>query len=136
MLERFGETKYGAECHVIYWTAKGPRNAFPDGILWLDDRTVVFEIKRQHMPEAWWQLRKHYQPVLEAYSMKPVQVCEIVEDFDLQMPFPEQGFHFFENSGLDDFLKMPVGQFGVWWWKPMPSTTRNVASGLRNLEAR
>ena len=100
----------------------------------LPDRTVIFEIKRQHMPEAWWQLRKHYQPVMERYREQPVQVCEIVKDFDLQMPFPESDIHCFGNDELNAFLERNPAQFGVWWWKPMPSATRNVASGLRNSE--
>lgn len=102
----------------MYFTGKGPRNAFPDGLMLLDDRTVIVEIKRQHMPEAWWQLRRHYQVVLEKYRPKPVQVLEVVKEFDLQMPFPEDDFLLFENDFLGKFLELPVEKFGVMLWKP------------------
>jgi len=115
LLEQF--PKYRAEPQVYYFTGKGPRNAFPDGVMFLPDRTVIFEIKSQHMPEAWWQLQKHYRPVLEAFRVQPVQLIEVVKSFDLQMPFPEENIHFFSRDGLSDFLASRVGPFGVLWWK-------------------
>ena len=109
-------TSYIAEPELVYWTGKGPRNGFPDGVLELPDRLVVFEMKIQHMPEAWWQLRKHYQPVLEAYTKVPVQCVEIVKDFDLQMPFPEDEISYYELRDLDKLLVSDPHDFAVLWW--------------------
>lgn len=108
---------YQPNPHIVYWTAKGPRNAFPDGLLTLNDRTVIVEIKRQHMPEAWWQLRRHYQLVLEQYRIQPVQVLEIVKSFDSQMPFPEE-FDLITPGELTSFLERDPQRFGVMKWKP------------------
>lgn len=100
----------------MYWTGKGPRNGFPDGLMLLNDRTVVFEIKVQHMPEAWWQLRRHYQLVLEQYRPVPVQCCEIVKTYDAGMPFPEEGLVLFERDFLGKFLQADPKQMGVLLW--------------------
>lgn len=106
---------YEAEPHIIYWTPKGPRNAFPDGLLLLPERTVIIEIKRQHMPEAWWQLRRHYSLVMERYRVQPIQCIEIVKDLDISMPFPEH-FTLYESVAAaiaDDYANM---HFGVVKW--------------------
>lgn len=104
---------YEAEPQIIYWTPKGPRNAFPDGLLLLPERTVIIEIKRQHMPEAWWQLRKHYQIVMQRYRVQPVQCIEVVKDFDAQMPFPEP---FVLHSSIHEALAYGANDFGVVKW--------------------
>jgi hypothetical protein len=71
-------------------TAKRRRIVVPDGILLRDGKpAVVFEVKSQHMPEAWWQLRKLYAPVVEAYWPHPVMLCEVVKSFDPSIGFPE-----------------------------------------------
>lgn len=93
---------YSAEPHIRYKEVKHWRNAFPDGLMLLSDRSIIFEIKRQHMPEAWWQLRKRYQPLLEHHRVQPVQVIEVVKDFDLQMPFPED----VDVLTLDEFPRL------------------------------
>lgn len=108
---------YRPEPHIIYWTGKGPRNAFPDGLMLFPDRTVVFEIKRQHMPEAWWQLRRHYQPVLEAYRSQPVQLVEVVREFDLGLQFPEPIKLLHSLDELDEFIRDPIAEIGVLVWK-------------------
>lgn len=104
---------YEAEPQIIYWTPKGPRNAFPDGLLLLPERTIIIEIKRQHMPEAWWQLRRHYSLVMERYRVQPIQCIEIVKDFDCAMPFPEP---YVLHSSIHEALAYGVNDFGVVKW--------------------
>lgn len=79
---------YDATPVVSFDDDSGFRMAKPDGILHLPTRKVVFEIKLQHMPEAYWQLAKLYQPLLQARCFYPVQVVEICQTFDAAMPFP------------------------------------------------
>lgn len=66
----------------------GWRMIRPDGVLTFSMCTVAFEIKIQHMPEAWWQLTQLYQPVLAAGTKRPCQVIEVVRTYDPAMPFP------------------------------------------------
>lgn len=87
----------------------------PDGLLPLRNRLVIFEVKSQHMPEAWWQLRRLYEPVLRHWVDVPIQVVEIVKSFDPAMPFPEP----IELVGmLELWVSEPKSweKFGVWKW--------------------
>lgn len=74
---------------VSFYDKSGLRFIVPDGLILRADRTVIFEIKFAHCPEAWWQLRKLYSPILELAYSKPVQVVEIVRSYDPATPFPE-----------------------------------------------
>lgn len=68
---------------------RGRNICVPDGVFLCPDRIVVFEVKSQHMPEAWWQLCRKYRPVLEVWQTdRPVQVVEVVKSYDPAMPFP------------------------------------------------
>lgn len=84
---------YQPSPRVSFHDDSGLRFCIPDGLFRMLDRLVVFEIKIQHMPEAWWQLRKLYAPVLDhsfgAALRKPTQVIEVVASYDPAMPFPE-----------------------------------------------
>ena len=75
---------------ILHFTDdRGHNLCIPDGILLLPDRVVVFEIKSQHMPEAWWQLCRKYRPVVEVWQTdRPVQGVEVVRSYDPAMPFP------------------------------------------------
>jgi len=96
----------------------GRRTCIPDALLKLPSRIVLIEIKSQHMPEAWWQLRRLYEPVLRtaAVPTKELVLVEICRSLDIQMPFPEP----FEN--LDDLLpwarEAEDGSLGVLRWTP------------------
>lgn len=99
---------------------RGPRIVIPDGLFKAQRRVdgvksiVIVEIKSQHMPEAWWQLRKLYQPVIETCSAPyPVHVLEIVKSFDPSMPFPEP-VRLIDD--LDAYLIAPFKEFGVFKW--------------------
>lgn len=89
----------------------GFRTCIPDGILHTPNSTFVFEIKSQHMPEAWWQLKQLYAPVLRAYNPEiPVHCIEVVRSYDPAMPFP------CPVTVIDDlaaWIKNPSIGFGV-----------------------
>lgn len=89
----------------------------PDGLLLLDDRTVVFECKITHRAEAAWQLRHLYAPVVRAlFPNKPVVLAEVTRSFDPSTVFPEP----FERVEFEALLApcAPLGALGVVLWKP------------------
>jgi len=87
----------------------------PDGIVVYDDRILVFEIKFQHMPEAWWQLVKLYRPVLEAYKPVPVVTVEVCRSYDPAQPFPEHVVLINPDS-LMELRKMDIGKAAASFW--------------------
>lgn len=89
------------------------RTVIPDAVLWADDVVVVFEVKSQHMPEAWWQLEKLYIPVLEKLWFGMVRGVEVVKTYDPQMPWPGTYMVF---SDLEDATKS-VAHLGVLKWR-------------------
>jgi hypothetical protein len=100
-----------------FYDAAGFRLCRPDAIVSRADRLVVLETKKQHVPEAWWQLEKLYRPVLEAWRPEKRVFCvEIVRSFDPAMPFPTK------VELLDDISEILEPQytrgFAVWKWKP------------------
>lgn len=96
----------------------GPRALVPDGLYFEADGTAyVFEIKSQHMPEAWWQLRRLYEPVLRALpAVQRVSCVEVVRSFDPSMGFPEEPFVI--RDDIYAVLSSPVAPLKVFVWKP------------------
>lgn len=88
----------------------------PDGILFVPQRgtLVIVEVKYQHTPDAWWQVRHLYQPVLQR-MLPPThwkyEVCEIVKWYDAAVVFPEKVV-------LAQEVDMPHQDFKVHIWKP------------------
>lgn len=93
------------------------RTCIPDGIYFgVDGSAIVFEIKSQHCPEAWWQLRRLYQPVLkELGRVRHVAVVEVTRSLDPMMPFPEP-IH--QIASLVEWVQGPPDTFGVLVWRP------------------
>jgi len=82
----------------------------PDGLLDADDTIVVLELKAQHTQNAWWQLRKLYQPVVQAlYPSRSVRVCEVCQSY-LPGAFPEDVRLL---SSLDDLAALDADDFYV-----------------------
>jgi hypothetical protein len=74
-------------------TEQRVRYCQPDGLLFNEDlsRVVVVEIKLRHTDKAWWQLRHRYGPIIaEVFPWMEVAFCEVVQWFDVSIPFPEQ----------------------------------------------
>lgn len=111
--EKFPKIEFQPEFR--YHDSKGPRICFPDAILKLQDRVVVFEIKIAHTADSWWQLEKLYRPVVAAWSMLPVQVIEVVKSFDAAVQFPTT-VHFITD--IESWVRAPesIPLFGVWKW--------------------
>lgn len=62
----------------------------PDAVLVHEDRAVVFEIKYTFTSDAWWQLRRLYEPVVRAaYYAREVGLCIVCRNRDPHTPFPE-----------------------------------------------
>lgn len=91
------------------------RSLIPDGLFLADDLATVVEIKRQHMPESWWQLRKLYGPVVEALpGITHVNLLSIVGSFDPAMPYPEE---IIRTDDIKEFVSIPQSKIGVLWWR-------------------
>lgn len=93
-----------------------PRSCIPDG-LYVDDHghATIVEIKSQHMPEAWWQLRKLYEPVVQALPfVNSTSVLEIVKSFDPAMGFPEPVLVF---QSWREAVTSDVSKFKVLTWR-------------------
>lgn len=99
---------------------KGVRWCQPDGILInLEEGLItIVEMKYQHTTEAWWQMRKLYEPLLRAMfpaELWRINTLEVVKWFDPLVDYPEQLYMLKE---LEDHLSIPSDQTGLHIWKP------------------
>ena len=80
----------------------------------LEGLIVVVEIKYQHTPDAWFQLRELYEPVVrKAFGPAwTVALLEVVKWYDPSTFFPERHFM------CADPLRPPTGGIGVHIWAP------------------
>ena len=118
--ERFGE-KYLDNPWYSFRDYSGSRRCRPDGVLFTQSSfgrnlAVIFEIKIRHMPDAWWQLRRLYEPVVRATAQyRDIRLVEIVKEFDPSMPFPEVPVIL---ETLDEvWLLKDFSSIGVFLWK-------------------
>lgn len=109
----------------------GLRWAQPDG-LFIDfrlGRITVVEFKLKHTTDAWWQLRRLYEPLLRfifGESMWHYACCEVVRWYDPAIRVPEQvtfiddprrlfanayGIHIF--NGKETSVGLPRGKTGA-----------------------
>ena len=88
----------------------------PDGLIcdMKQGKITIIEFKLQHTVQAWWQLRRLYEPVVKklfgekfTYSM-----LEIARWVDPDIDFPE---HY---TYIKDPMEVEVGAFGVHIWNP------------------
>lgn len=92
-----------------------PRFCQPDGFF-VDFRRgliTVAEIKLKHTADAWWQLRRVYEPVLRqlfAPSLWDLAFLEIVRWYDPHTTFPQ------EHAMIADPSRMNAAQLGVHIW--------------------
>lgn len=98
----------------------GPRFCIPDGVYTHDGLVhnedlyiALVEIKAQHCPEAWWQLKRLYEPVLRAWSGAKIVCLEVVKSYDPDTPFP---CPFRLITDLKEWKKTPP-EFSVFQWK-------------------
>lgn len=96
----------------------GARLCVPDGIIYVGNgRLAVVEIKLQHMPEAWWQLKRLYEPVVRSMRDAREVIClEVCRTYDPVTPFPCETSLVYD---LEDFLhEATCDKFGVMPWRP------------------
>jgi hypothetical protein len=88
----------------------------PDGIACCpgEGRLVILEVKYQHTPDAWFQLRELYEPVVRAAfgSAWTVGLVEVVKWYDPAVYFPER------IVMCPDPLRPPEGAIGLHIWNP------------------
>lgn len=107
--------RYFRTPHVHFSDDRGSRTCVPDALVVSDSgKHILIEVKYSHMPEAWWQLRRLYQPVLQTI-LPQVLVLEICRTFDPDMPFPERvelvdGVLEWDKVGTPE-------KFGVYQWR-------------------
>lgn len=86
----------------------------PDGLLIGPSHIVIFEIKHQHCPEAWWQLEKLYKVALDELYHRPISLVEICRSYDPAMPFPCEVELV---SDLEEWTLKHQPVFGVYVWR-------------------
>lgn len=92
-VQKFLSGVFGAEYFVSpmlhFADDTGARTCIPDGLCIRGDDVVIVEIKYQHMPEAWWQLCRLYEPVVRAWRpTSKVATLEVCRTYDPATPFP------------------------------------------------
>lgn len=97
--------------------AESPRFCQPDHLVFdpVDRAIYIIESKLKHTPEAWWQLRHLYTPVLAGLfppQLWKFRVVEIVRWYDPAITFPER------VTLIPHVLAVGAGEFGVHIWKP------------------
>jgi hypothetical protein len=98
----------------------GRRICIPDAVfIDVDSRTVgLFEIKAQHTPDAWWQLRQFYEPVVRVWLPEcRVVVCEICRSYDPATPFNEPIILLNNRAEFKEFVLSGTDAFGVYRWR-------------------
>lgn len=82
----------------------------PDFTFERDGAIVVGEIKYRWTSDAWWQLRKLYQPVVKTATRRRVQVVCVCTGFDPAVRIPEPA----RLMPLGELA--PGDEFFVWCW--------------------
>lgn len=101
--------------HSIHFVDDGYyRTVIPDAFTIRPGHVVLFEVKSQHMPEAWWQCEKLYKPLLQELFQKDVFCVEIVKTFDSQMSFP---CLIQMIDDLKEWVENPRNPWGVFKWR-------------------
>jgi hypothetical protein len=108
--------KYHESQAFKYVDQRGAGGAIPDGLIKDLAGFCIIEIKSQHMPESWWQLRQKYEPLVRwVWPGQKVILLEICRSLDAAMPYPEE---FEIVTSIDDFLlDAKDGALGVMQWK-------------------
>jgi len=90
------------------------RTLLPDGLLILGSVATIIEIKSQHMPESYWQLRHLYEPAVRALPIVcHVNCLTVVKSYDPAMPYPEEIERVFD---VQDWVLREHTKIGVLRW--------------------
>ena len=101
---------------IAFEDQRGQGIAIPDGLAVGEDFAAIFELKFQHMPESWWQLRRKYEPLVQwMWPQSRIVLVEVCASIDPEMPYPER-FEIVED--LEAYVaEAPSGALGVFQWK-------------------
>lgn len=109
-------SSYYIEAPLFFVSTRGRQNCYPDALVLHPLYVGCIEIKSQHMPESWWQLRKKYEPVLRMiYPASRIVLLEICGSYDPSMPYPEAVTLVEDIASW--FEKAKDGELGVFQWK-------------------
>lgn len=108
---------YRVEPHLHFAVNGVFHTARPDAIhLDVTGRATIFEIKSRHTSDAWWQLRRKYEPLVQCLKFVNVVSCvEVVPSYDPSAGFPEPVTKY---DSLEVLLQSPSAPFKVMIWKP------------------
>lgn len=116
--EHYGNA-YEPSARFTFIDEDGRRLCEMDGILPAREYVIVFEVKAQHTPNAWHQIRSLYEPVALNFFQRPVVPVEVVKSYDGYTPFPEPTKILFSLAELDHWVKYfpdSSEKFGVLLW--------------------
>ena len=115
-LEGFYGERYVSNPWLRFFADGKWRWCQPDGLLFdlKSGRITIVEVKYQHTADAWWQVRRLYQPVLEKIfppHLWHFDACEVVKWYDPATLFPER-------LVLAQEVCMPHPAFKIHIWRP------------------
>lgn len=85
-----------------------------DGLLRVGEDVVIFEVKIGFTADAWWQLRRLYEPVVRvALNPKRVDLVVVCRSFDPAVAFPEP----YEKTELLAGWREALTKIGVFQWR-------------------
>lgn len=88
----FGEV-YKAGKWFKYLDSSGFHFCQLDGFIHGPDGLVIVEIKTTFTTDAWWQVRKLYEPVVRKAYLQAPQIIIVCKNFDPAVAFPEPVRH-------------------------------------------
>lgn len=68
----------------------GWRKCQMDGLVEVNGVFTIIEVKGRHTSDAWWQLRRLYEPVLRSLGVEKINLLEVCRSFDPAVAFPEE----------------------------------------------
>jgi hypothetical protein len=97
-----------------YYDGTRLRYCQTDGLLRDAEGVVIFEVKVSFTADAWWQLRKLYEPVVRAaLAPKRVGLVVVCRSFDPAIAFPEP----YEHTNLLAGWREALTKIGVFQWR-------------------
>lgn len=87
---------------------------YPDGLIinTRDDEVIIIEVKLRHTPDAYYQMKLQYKPVVEKAFNKPCRMLSIVRWYSTRICYPEK---YVLVPSVDAFIDS-VEQIGVFIW--------------------
>lgn len=97
----------------------GTRRCQPDMLFSLAGWLVIAEIKLLFTTDAWWQLRRLYEPVVSNALDRHTRCLVITATYDPAVPWPEEIRLMRSAEDLDAWIKKDEpNRMGVVWWDP------------------